>query len=116
MSNATLEAGVEIVAEAVGLPKRLGGADLCITGEGKFDSQSNAGKTAVGVAKFAKLAGVPVICIPGQATPDAPHELFAAVVPLVGGEVELDHALANPQAFLQRRARQAMKNFMEKGS
>ncbi len=113
-AGATLEAGVEAVAEVVGLARRLRGADLCITGEGKFDSQSRSGKTVVGVAKLAKLAGVPTICIPGQATAEAPHDLFAAVRPLVGGQVEEKDALARPEFFLQRRAAEAVKKFVER--
>ncbi|GAF96507.1 unnamed protein product, partial [marine sediment metagenome] len=108
-AGATLERGVDIVAEAVGLSKRLHGADLCITGEGKFDSQSAAGKAAMGVARLARLAGAPALCICGQAHSDAPHELFAGVRPLVGGDVKLHHAIANPQAILKRRTAEALR-------
>ncbi len=115
-AGATLESGVDIVANAVGLARRLVGADLCITGEGKLDAQSSSGKTAVGVAKIARLAGVPTICIPGQAEPDAPHELFAAVRPLVGGQVKLNHALAQPEVILKQRAREAIAKILGENS
>jgi glycerate kinase len=110
-AGAVLEPGVDIVAEAVRLSARLHGADLCITGEGSFDAQSRAGKTAVGVAGRAREMGVPVICIPGQASPDAPHEMFAAVRPLVGGEVTLEQAFEQPEIYLKRRAKEALKKF-----
>jgi glycerate kinase len=109
-TGAKLRRGIEIVADAVGLAGRIRGADLVITGEGKFDAQSAAGKTAVGVARVAAAEGVPVVCIPGQATPDAPHHLFAQVRPLVGAGVTVAQALAQPAQLLARRAAEAMAN------
>lgn len=109
-----LEPGVEIVAEAVGLSRRLKGADLCLTGEGKFDAQSASGKTAVGVARDARLAGVPVICIPGQSEPNGPHELFSAVWPLVGGQVKVEQAISSPRPILKRRASEAVTQFLNR--
>jgi len=108
-AGATLQSGVEIVAEAVGLRERVRGADLVITGEGKLDSQSAHGKTAFGVARLAAEEGAAVICIPGQADPDAPHDAFAAVAPLVAGDVTLEEALADPARLLRQRATEALK-------
>jgi len=110
-AGATLAPGVQIVADAVGLPRRIRGADLVLTGEGKFDAQSAAGKTAVGVARLAAGAGVPVACVPGQATPDAPHDRFAAVCPLTDGSVTVAEALAEPDQLLRRRAAEVVKRF-----
>ncbi len=64
--GAQLRRGIDIVIDAVGLEKRLRGADLCITGEGKLNSQSLAGKTPVGVARVCAKLGVPCIAIAGQ--------------------------------------------------
>ncbi len=110
--GATLEPGLPLVAEAVGLRERLLGADLCITGEGRLDAQSSAGKTAVGVARIAADLGVPVICIPGQADAAAPFELFDRVHPIVGSGVGLDDALAHPRPWLARRAAEAVARFV----
>src|SRR5688572_14616744 len=52
--DATLRGGFAIVAHAVKLQDRLRGADLCLTGEGRLDRQSLAGKTPVGVARLCK--------------------------------------------------------------
>jgi len=109
-AGAKLDRGIDIVAEAVGLSERLNGADLVITGEGKFDSQTAAGKTAIGVADVARAGGIPCICIPGQAEPDAPFERFTAVYPLMSGEVCLEDALERPAELLAMRARQAIEN------
>jgi glycerate kinase len=42
-------------------------ADLIITGEGKFDSQSLFGKAVSGIAKRSKKQNIPVIVIAGAA-------------------------------------------------
>ena len=63
--HATLRPGVEIVIEATNLRQRLQNADLCITGEGKLDAQSLAGKTPIGVARLCKNLGVPCVALVG---------------------------------------------------
>ena len=113
-AGATLQRGVEMVAEAVGLVRRAGRADVVITGEGKLDAQSAAGKTAFGVARMAAEANVPVICIPGQAEAGAPAEAFDLVLPLVGAGVGLEEAMAEPAKLLRRRAEEAMRRFLSR--
>ncbi len=110
-TDATLESGVEIIAEAVGLERRLRRADLCITGEGRFDGQSGSGKTTVGVARIAKRLDVPVVCIPGQSTIDAPRESFDDVRPLVAGDVTVRRAMIQTKEILRLRAAEAMRSF-----
>ena len=111
-AGARLCRGVEIVAQAVDLRRRLGEADLVLTGEGRLDGSSSFGKTAVGVARLAQEASVPVICIPGQAAGDAPNELFAAVHPLVVGEVTPAVAMRRAEALLQLRAAEAIRRHL----
>ena len=52
--GAQFQAGVEVVAELVGLAEAVKGADLVITGEGRFDAQTLRGKTPFGVAQIAR--------------------------------------------------------------
>ena len=111
-AGATLEPGLPLVAEAVDLRRRLADADLCLTGEGRLDAQSAAGKTAAGVAQIARAASVPVICIPGQATGEAPVGLFHRVYPLVADEVTKRLAMQQPHEMLKRRAKQAVRDFI----
>lgn len=110
-AGATLRRGVEIVAQAVNLKRRIAEADLVLTGEGRLDSSSRFGKTAVGVAAIAQAAGVPVICIPGQAAADAPLELFAHVLPLAGGEITPALAMRKAEQLMQLRAAEALRIF-----
>lgn len=69
--EADLRPGIEIVIEAVKLKEKMWDIDLVITGEGKLDDQSLAGKTPVGVAKLAKKYNIPVIAVVGTIGQDA---------------------------------------------
>ena len=58
--------GVEVVLDLVDFDGALDGADLVVTGEGRFDAQSLGGKAPVGVARRAMAAGVPVVVLAGS--------------------------------------------------
>jgi glycerate kinase len=74
--GARLEPGFDVVAELVGLEDALGRADLVVTGEGKLDATSFAGKVVGGVLDLAADAGVARIgVIAGQVTDDAREEV-----------------------------------------
>ncbi len=63
--GAMLVSGAAAVAELVGLEAHLDGADLLITGEGKTDDQTAAGKLCGHLAGLAHRRGVPVLLISG---------------------------------------------------
>jgi glycerate kinase len=67
--GATLRSGIDLVLDAVQFTNRLAGVDLCLTGEGRLDSQSLHGKAAAGVAAACKAAGVRCVAIVGSAEP-----------------------------------------------
>jgi glycerate kinase len=58
--------GIGTVAEALGLADAVAKADLVISGEGSFDSQSAGGKVVVGVARIAEGALRPCVVIAGR--------------------------------------------------
>jgi|SRR5829696_1593656 len=62
----TRAAGIELISRVVGLPGELDAADLVVTGEGSFDSQSLHGKVASGVAAAAVERGLPCLVLAGQ--------------------------------------------------
>jgi glycerate 2-kinase len=62
--NAQLLAGIDMVAEVIGLTAALAEADLILTGEGSFDSQSLRGKVVDGVVRRAP-AHCPVVVVAG---------------------------------------------------
>jgi glycerate 2-kinase len=68
--GATIRPGFEVVAEAVGLERKMKDADLVITGEGSLDRQTLEGKTPAGVARLARKLGKPVFAIVGRASDD----------------------------------------------
>jgi glycerate kinase len=100
-------AGVEVVAELVGLVEAVQGADLVVTGEGRFDAQTLRGKTPFGVARIARQHGVPVIVIAGtlgegyQALYE--HGIDAAFS-LASGPMTLEQACAEAPRLLRDRA------------
>ncbi|MCP2226995.1 glycerate kinase [Pseudomonas silensiensis] len=105
--EAQFKAGVEVVAELVGLAEAVKGADLVITGEGRFDAQTLRGKTPFGVARIAREQGVPVIVIAGtlgegyQALYE--HGIDAAFA-LASGPMTLEQACAEAPRLLRERA------------
>jgi glycerate kinase len=64
--GAKLISGVEIVMDAVGFRRRLAGADLCLTGEGRLDRSSLSGKVVAGVGRACREAQVPCIALAGS--------------------------------------------------
>ncbi len=105
--RAQFKAGIEVVAELVGLNDAVKGADLVITGEGRFDAQTLRGKTPFGVARIARQHGVPVIVLAGtlgegyQALYE--HGIDAAFA-LASGPMTLEQACAEAPRLLRERA------------
>ena len=67
----TLRSGIEAVLDAVDFDRRLDGADLVITGEGRIDAQSVQGKVISGIAKRTAPRGIPLVAIVGGIGPGA---------------------------------------------
>jgi glycerate kinase len=105
--GAQFQAGVEVVAELVGLAEAVKGADLVITGEGRFDAQTLRGKTPFGVARIAKQHNVPVIVIAGTLGEDY-QELYDhgidAAFAVTSGPMTLEQACAEAPRLLRERA------------
>lgn len=85
--GATLQSGAQVVGEAAGIGTRIAAADVVITGEGRLDGQTAYGKTPQYVAKLARAAGKPVICVAGTLGGgyETSMSLFAAVEALSDG-------------------------------
>ncbi|MGO2488774.1 MAG: glycerate kinase [Pseudomonas taetrolens] len=106
--GAQFRAGVEVVAELVGLADAVKGADLVITGEGRFDAQTLRGKTPFGVARNAQQQGVPVIVLAGTLGEGYQsmyeHGVNAAFA-LTSGPMTLEEACIRTAQLLTDRAR-----------
>ncbi len=106
--KASFRAGVEVVADLTGLEQALIGADLVITGEGRFDAQTLRGKTPLGVARVAQRRQVPVIVLAGTLG-EGYEQLYAhgigAAFALVSGPMSLEQACRDTRRLLHERAR-----------
>ena len=69
--GAELVPGARTIGELIGLPAAIRRADLVITGEGRFDASSLAGKTCGYVLRTARASGVPVLVVAGSLAPEA---------------------------------------------
>lgn len=105
--GAQFRAGVEVVAELVGLDQAVRGADLVITGEGRFDAQTLRGKTPFGVARIARQHNVPVIVIAGTLG-EGYEQMYAhgvdAAFALPSGQMSLEQACSEAPRLLRERA------------
>lgn len=106
----TLEPGVELVMDAVGLYDELQNADLVLTGEGRIDRQTTQGKTPWGVAKAAHQAGLYTILFGGQIT-QAGRELVGShgIISVVA----ITPKMTLPQAALQSALENGPRNLAE---
>lgn len=64
--NAELKAGIAFLLEVFDFEKKIAGADLIITGEGKIDKQTFMGKVPCGILEVATQQHIPVIAITGR--------------------------------------------------
>jgi glycerate kinase len=106
--------GVEVVMDETGLREKLAGADLVITGEGRIDSQTAFGKTALGVAQLARTAGVRCIAVGGgvDAAGEAIlWELGAMTLSVSEAPMSLEAAMAAGPAPVERLGRRLARLF-----
>jgi glycerate kinase len=97
----TLLPGFELVADELDLYDHLDGADLVITGEGRLDDTSMAGKVVGGIASVAAEYRIPVLAIVGsddRVDRSAPEGLdVVSLVDAYGEQV----ALAEPKRLIE---------------
>lgn len=105
--GAKLRPGFDLVAEILDLGPRLEAAALAVTGEGRYDVQSERGKAAWGVLRLAREAGTPSVLIAGQVedgvTPPADRVISLAE------RVGLDACMADPRSALEQAAEDAAR-------
>ena len=66
LAGARLCPGADLVLDAIGFDRRLKGASLLVTGEGRLDRQTLAGKAPYAAALRARSLGVPVVAVAGS--------------------------------------------------
>ena len=94
--NATLEHGIDLIAEVTNLEDFIKKSDIVVTGEGRLDSQTVMGKTPIGVSKIAKKYGKTVIAFAGCVTENSDicnDYGIDAFFPIVRSAISLEDAM-----------------------
>ncbi|WP_420363568.1 glycerate kinase [Curtobacterium aetherium] len=99
--GARLGSGATAVAEALGLAETVATAHLVVTGEGRYDGQTAAGKTPAVVTALAAAARVPVGLVAGAVEADLDGFAIAASLTVIATQItgEPDDALRDPLRF-----------------
>lgn len=98
--GATLQSGARAVADEIGLAALLDGDIVVITGEGRFDEQSEQGKVASHVRELARAAGARVLLVAGAIEADATgFDGSVSLSELAGSQRE---AVARPLVWAER--------------
>src|SRR5439155_23234192 len=120
--GATLRPGFDIIADAIRLRDRIKQSDCCLTGEGRLDASSLAGKAAVGVARVCNSVAIPCAVIAGQIDEDfrreldsANDKLFAARYSLSDAASSSDQAIARAPDLIAAAAGEAIRRFAQHG-
>lgn len=102
--------GAAWVSRRTGLDAAIGGADLVVTGEGRFDRTSLEGKVVGHVLGLARTAGVECRVVAGQAgdLPD-PVPAVLSLTELAGSP---EASLADPQRWLVRAGELLARRWM----
>lgn len=69
--NVRITSGIDAVLDMVDFDKKIEGADLIVTGEGRLDFQSLCGKAISGVCR--RAGDIPVYCVAGCVEGDREH-------------------------------------------
>ncbi|MCL4521298.1 MAG: glycerate kinase, partial [Firmicutes bacterium] len=102
-----LLSGAEQIAKLAGLDHRLRGVDLCLTGEGRLDAQTEEGKVVATVCRHAKSHGVPTVVLAGSVdlqTVTWLDALDAYAFSVVPGPMALASAIAETERLLEASA------------
>lgn len=109
--------GFMAIAKLLKLESRISDVTLILTGEGRFDQQTAAGKVPLGVAKIAKKHAIPVVALCGQKESDLKEigRYFAGIFSIQPGPLLLEQAMKKSVALTNMtETAQAIAMFYEK--
>lgn len=109
--GAKLRPGFELVAEAVGLSRKVESCDVIVTGEGRYDSQSERGKAPGGVLRMAREARKRSVLVAGQIEEGSRPD--AEVVYSLAEEASMAEAMARPRELLEQAGEEVARRFGE---
>lgn len=109
--RARFQRGIEYIMDELKVPEHIMQVNLVITGEGKMDEQTLAGKVIAGIATLANHYHKPVIALVGK------NELsdgqikslrLSQVISLVNKETTPTEAMAHPVHLIQQRIQEEL--------
>lgn len=103
--NAQTASGIETVLRLVNFRERISNADLIITGEGKFDSQSLSGKAPLGVYQMANEQDIPIALVCGQIKLNSSAlnvPIFDSIHALNSFEPDINQCINNPRPIVEK--------------
>ncbi len=108
-----VRSGIEVVLDASGFDGYLRNAELVITGEGHFDSQSINGKVADGIASRLKNSEIPLVVLAGgdAEVSNAYSKGITAVFSIQHEPVAFSEAKEHSYEYLRRTAENVIRLF-----
>ena len=108
--GASVTPGIEVVLDANDVEERAARADLVLTGEGRLDEQTLAGKAIAALARVCRRTRTPLVALCGRVDLSPAGLARAGVIglPIVPGPCSVDDAVANARANLARAAHAAL--------
>lgn len=106
------ESGFQHLAKQGRLEEKIREADVVVTGEGKFDTQSLSGKVPIGISRLAREHGIPTILFVGKVEnhlPALPEENIQAIVPIVDAPMPLEEAMVQAPVLLSYAVKRAFR-------
>ncbi len=103
--QASHRSGIDTFIELTEFESKCVGADLVITGEGMYDSQSLSGKAPIGIYAVASRHNIPVALVCGQSKLNSSLEnapLFAKIYSLTSFESDVRKCIENPRPIVEK--------------
>ena len=103
--DASHRSGIDTFIELTEFESKCVGADLVITGEGMYDSQSLSGKAPIGIYAVASRHNIPVALVCGQAKLNSSLENapdFAKIYTLTSYESDIRKCIENPRPIIEK--------------
>lgn len=107
LARATLRPGAQLVLEILDFERHLEAANLVITGEGRLDKQTLAGKAPYAVAQAAAAHNIPVVALAGSvecSASDLEQASIAFALPIVSGPMTAEEAMQRGAELLETTA------------
>ena len=103
--DAKHRSGIDTFIELTEFESHCAGADLVITGEGMYDSQSLSGKAPIGIYAVASRLNIPVALVCGQAKLNSSVEGapdFVKIYSLTSFESDISKCIENPRPIVEK--------------